>query len=195
VRLTVLVVAGAIVRSGRVLAAQRSYPAELADRWEFPGGKVEPGEVPSAALVREIREELGVDVVVHERLGDDVPLRLLGPEPGSQPSPVPGSQPSQPSPVAGSQPSPVAGSQPSPVPGSQSSPVAGSQSSPVAGSQPSPVAGRLRLYRCSLSVPDATPVAREHARLRWVGAPELDALGWLGTNRQLLPLVRAALAM
>ena len=69
-----LVVAAAIVRAGKVLAAQRAYPAELADRWEFPGGKVEAGESPRDALAREIREELVVDVAVHERLGEDVPI-------------------------------------------------------------------------------------------------------------------------
>ena len=46
----------------RFLAAQRAYPAQLRGQWEFPGGKVEPGEVPQAALVRELREEL--DIVV-----------------------------------------------------------------------------------------------------------------------------------
>ena len=46
----------------RFLAAQRAYPAQLRGQWEFPGGKVEPGEVPQAALARELREEL--DIVV-----------------------------------------------------------------------------------------------------------------------------------
>ncbi|WP_245916778.1 (deoxy)nucleoside triphosphate pyrophosphohydrolase [Nocardioides gansuensis] len=58
------VVGAAIVRDGRVLAARRTTPPEAAGRWEFPGGKVEPGETPAAALVRELREELGVDVAV-----------------------------------------------------------------------------------------------------------------------------------
>lgn len=59
-----LVVAAAIVDSlekpRRLLAAQRSYPAELAGKWELPGGKVEDGEDPKTACVREIVEELGV---------------------------------------------------------------------------------------------------------------------------------------
>jgi 8-oxo-dGTP diphosphatase len=75
----VLVVAAAIVRDGQVLAGQRAYPARLAGRWEFPGGKVEAGEAPRDALAREIREELGVEVAVHERLGHDV---VLGESPG-----------------------------------------------------------------------------------------------------------------
>ena len=58
------VVGAAIIRDGRVLAARRTFPAEAAGRWEFPGGKVEPGETPDAALVREIAEELGCPITV-----------------------------------------------------------------------------------------------------------------------------------
>ncbi|TRY18041.1 NUDIX domain-containing protein [Tessaracoccus rhinocerotis] len=55
-----------VAAPSRVLAARRTTPP--AGRWEFPGGKVEPGESAPAALEREIREELLVDVVVHRRL-------------------------------------------------------------------------------------------------------------------------------
>jgi 8-oxo-dGTP diphosphatase len=48
---------------GRVLIAQRPADKEHAGLWEFPGGKIEPGESPEAALVRELREELGVTVL------------------------------------------------------------------------------------------------------------------------------------
>ena len=58
------VVGAAIVRDGRVLAARRTFPAEAAGRWEFPGGKVEPGETPATALVREVAEELGCAIEV-----------------------------------------------------------------------------------------------------------------------------------
>ncbi|MAY96137.1 (deoxy)nucleoside triphosphate pyrophosphohydrolase [uncultured Nocardioides sp.] len=59
-----VVVAAAIVRGGRVLAARRTTPPEAAGRWELPGGKCEPGEPPAAALEREIAEELGCDIEV-----------------------------------------------------------------------------------------------------------------------------------
>jgi len=68
------VVAAAIVRDGRVLACRRTAPPEAAGRWELPGGKVEPGETPEAALVREIGEELGCLVEVGEWLDAVVPI-------------------------------------------------------------------------------------------------------------------------
>jgi 8-oxo-dGTP diphosphatase len=69
-----VIVAAAIIVDGRVLAAERSAPPEVAGRWEFPGGKVEPGETDAQALARECLEELGVRVTVGERVGPDVPL-------------------------------------------------------------------------------------------------------------------------
>lgn len=60
---TVLVVAVALIDvDGRVLIAKRPEGKTLAGLWEFPGGKVEPGERPEAALIRELREELGIEV-------------------------------------------------------------------------------------------------------------------------------------
>jgi 8-oxo-dGTP diphosphatase len=47
---------------GRVLLAQRPEGKQMAGLWEFPGGKVDPGETPEAALIRELGEELGIDV-------------------------------------------------------------------------------------------------------------------------------------
>lgn len=59
---TVLVSAVALVDpDGRVLIAQRPEGKSMAGLWEFPGGKVETGETPEAALIRELREELGID--------------------------------------------------------------------------------------------------------------------------------------
>lgn len=59
---TVLVSAVALIdRDGRVLLAQRPEGKSMAGLWEFPGGKVEDGETPEVALIRELREELGID--------------------------------------------------------------------------------------------------------------------------------------
>lgn len=70
-----VIVGAAIVDDGRVLACERSDPPEVAGKWEFPGGKVEPGETEHEALIRECEEELGVTVAVGDRIGEDV---LLG---------------------------------------------------------------------------------------------------------------------
>jgi 8-oxo-dGTP diphosphatase len=69
-----VVVAAAIERDGRYLAARRTKPDWAAGRWEFPGGKVEPGESDEQALTREIREELGVAIDVGERVPGEWPL-------------------------------------------------------------------------------------------------------------------------
>ena len=69
-----IVVAGALIADGALLVAQRDRPPELAGLWELPGGKVADGETEQAALARELLEELGVDVVVGERIGADVAI-------------------------------------------------------------------------------------------------------------------------
>ena len=58
------VVAGIIVRDARVLICQRHRNGSYPFKWEFPGGKVEPGENLAAALARELREELGISAVI-----------------------------------------------------------------------------------------------------------------------------------
>lgn len=67
-------VAAAVVRGGRLLVAQRGSPPELAGYWELPGGKVDHAEEEIGALVRECREELGVDVRPIERVGVALPI-------------------------------------------------------------------------------------------------------------------------
>lgn len=63
-----LVVAAALVNeSGEVLLAQRPEGKRLAGKWEFAGGKIEDGETPETAIIRELREELGIEVA-HEHL-------------------------------------------------------------------------------------------------------------------------------
>lgn len=71
----VLVMGAAIVRDGRVLAARRSAPAETAGGWEFPGGKVEPGESAEQAIVREVEEELACRVAVTGELSGQMRIR------------------------------------------------------------------------------------------------------------------------
>jgi 8-oxo-dGTP diphosphatase len=78
------VVAGVAADPHRVLMARRAAHKSLAGKWEFPGGKVERGEDPRAALQRELREELGVEATVGDEIGSevhhyqDISIRLTG---------------------------------------------------------------------------------------------------------------------
>jgi 8-oxo-dGTP diphosphatase len=62
------VVAALIVRDGKVLICQRAQDQPMALKWEFPGGKVEPGEEEPAALHRELQEELGISATIEEKV-------------------------------------------------------------------------------------------------------------------------------
>ena len=66
---TIRVAAAVILRDGAVFASQRGY-GPWKDWWEFPGGKIEEGETPQAALVREIREELDTEIAVGDLLAE-----------------------------------------------------------------------------------------------------------------------------
>lgn len=64
---TIKAVAAIIIHENKIFATQRGY-GEFKDGWEFPGGKIEPGETPQEALVREIKEELDIDIEVKDFL-------------------------------------------------------------------------------------------------------------------------------
>ena len=82
-RAPVRVVGAVLVEGGRLLVARRGAHLSRGGLWEIPGGKVEAGETDGAALERELAEELGVDVVAHEAIGEvvfsypDVQIRLV----------------------------------------------------------------------------------------------------------------------
>ena len=67
-RTVIKVAAGVIVRDGKILVGQRRRNDSHGLKWEFPGGKVEPGETPAAALARELHEELGI----HASIGHEI---------------------------------------------------------------------------------------------------------------------------
>ena len=71
----IVVVGTAVIRDGRVLAARRVWPADVAGGWELPGGKVEPGETVPDAAVREVAEELGCEIEVTGMLSGESAIR------------------------------------------------------------------------------------------------------------------------
>ena len=66
------VTAAIIVKNRKILIAQRAPGENLAGKWEFPGGKIEPGETPQECLRREIREEFEVEIEVLDYVGESV---------------------------------------------------------------------------------------------------------------------------
>ena len=123
------VVGAAILADGRVLAARRTSPPAVAGRWEFPGGKVERGESPEQALVREVEEELGCTVAVDSWLSARVPI-----------------------------------------------------------------GDSLVLSVAVAHLVDGVPSAREHDRVRWLAADDLDTVDWLEPDRPFLAELRGRMA-
>ncbi|WP_018086512.1 8-oxo-dGTP diphosphatase MutT [Desulfurispora thermophila] len=68
----VKVAAAILVKDGRVLIAKRGADDKLAHKWEFPGGKIEPGETPEECLIREMREEFQVEIGVDGFFGESI---------------------------------------------------------------------------------------------------------------------------
>lgn len=66
----ITVAAAVVERNGRILICQRKRGSRHALKWEFPGGKLEPGETPAAALARELREELAIDAIIAEEISE-----------------------------------------------------------------------------------------------------------------------------
>ena len=79
----VKVTAAMLVKDGKIIIAKRGSGDKLADKWEFPGGKIEINETPEQCLKREMKEEFDIDVSVGEYLGssiyhyDDISIELL----------------------------------------------------------------------------------------------------------------------
>ena len=68
----VKVTAAILAKDGRIIIAQRKSSDHLSGKWEFPGGKIEPGETPEVCLARELKEEFDIDVAIGEFLGSNV---------------------------------------------------------------------------------------------------------------------------
>jgi 8-oxo-dGTP diphosphatase len=125
------VVAGAVIRGEQVLVARRPRGSQRGNLWELPGGKVAPGENDGQALLRELEEELGIQVAITGLLGGsdydypDVSIRLVG---------------------------------------------------------------------LSCRLVSGEPIAREHAEIRWLGSPDLQALDWAPADIPLLEPLRALLS-
>ncbi|THF84588.1 (deoxy)nucleoside triphosphate pyrophosphohydrolase [Cohnella fermenti] len=91
-----LAVAAAIIEDGegRVLVARRKEGKSQAGLWEFPGGKLEPGESPADCLVRELKEEMGIDIAPYEPFGENeheygsVAIRLIAWRATWRPGPI-----------------------------------------------------------------------------------------------------------
>jgi 8-oxo-dGTP diphosphatase len=66
------VTAAILENDGQIIIAQRKSSDHLSGKWEFPGGKIEPGETPEECLARELKEEFDIDVTIGEPLGSNI---------------------------------------------------------------------------------------------------------------------------
>lgn len=69
---TIKVTAAILEKDGEIIIAQRKSSDHLSGKWEFPGGKIEPGETPEQCLSRELKEEFDIDVTIGEHLGSNI---------------------------------------------------------------------------------------------------------------------------
>jgi 8-oxo-dGTP diphosphatase len=68
----ITVTAAILIKDSKVFVAQRKAHGRLSGKWEFPGGKVEPGETPEESLKRELEEELDIDATIGQYMGDSI---------------------------------------------------------------------------------------------------------------------------
>ena len=199
----VQVVGAALVDGDRVLVAQRSG-GPYDGCWEFPGGKVEPGESDLSALVRECAEELGVVVAPEGFLGE-VPLDgvVAGGAPGASTMRVWWGRIEQGCPVArehaqlrwvGAAELDALVRECAEELGVVIEPGEFLGEVPLDGVVGGGPRGASTMRVWAARVVSGEPVAHEHAALRWVTAEELDDVDWIAADRPLLPAVRALLA-
>ncbi|GHU12423.1 NUDIX hydrolase [Spirochaetia bacterium] len=124
-------VAGIALKDGRVFIARRKEGGDLGGKWEFPGGKVRPGESAAQALAREFAEELDIPVRAGEQIGEAAFIHKDT---------------------------------------------------------------RFRLTAWLVTPESENFAFNEHTEYRWVTADEMDSLDFAGSDRQLFPAVRKALA-
>lgn len=75
---TLMVTASLIKHDNKLLIAQRKNVGRFANKWEFPGGKIDPGETPEECLRRELQEELGIETIIGQLFSDTLYLHELG---------------------------------------------------------------------------------------------------------------------
>lgn len=178
-----LVVAAAVVdrleRPTTLLCAARAYPAELAGRFELPGGKVEPGESPLQALTRELAEEIGLAVRIGAELEPPAGLAIPAPRHSSAGSP------------AGRPASATAGGQ-DPAPSPPRSPRTPGSPEDDAPAWPAMNGYRIRVWLAEpADSADRGAAGADHQQLQWVDLERLGELDWLEADIPIVEAIRA----